>query len=176
MTRTRAPGHQLAINWETSTEHSTRTPTIVKPKEEHLLRHMFQGSTSYCALYALAILEELDIDEVIKTAKRQCSIIRKRSRYTGRFNQIRATYAALGYTFPFSGGLDKEVRRIKNRRPEHFTGKGHARLTKRKKSTEGHQICYKDGIIYDSAQFRRQTAEVFLATTKYTWIVIRKTK
>ena len=167
---------QLIIDWETSTYYITGTQKEDKLKEEHLLRHLYQGRRPYCALYALAILEQLDIEHVIKTAKQQTSKIRKRSRYSGRFFQISATYNALGYFFPFSAGPDKGIRRIKNKRPEHFSGKGYARLTKRKTSSEGHQICYKDGTVYDSAKRQPQTAEVFLATTKYHWIVLRKTK
>ncbi len=168
--------HQLALDWTTSTEHSTGTQKEGMPKEEHLLRHLYQGSTSYCALYAIAILEELDIAHVIKTAKQQTSRIRKRSRYNGRFTQISATYRALGHTFPFSAGPDKGLRRIKKALPAIFEGKGYARLTRRKSSSEGHQICYKDGTVYDSANRGHQTAEVFLATTKYTWITVKKIK
>lgn len=162
---------QLTIDWETSTSHTTGSAG-----EEHLLRHLYQGQTSYCALYAIAILESIDIAHVIKTAKRVTSVIRKRSRYSGRFSQIIATYKALGYTFPFSPGIDKGIRRVKNTRPANYTGKGYARLTKRKTSAEGHQVCFKDGTIYDSANYGHETAQHFIETTKYTWIIIRREK
>lgn len=168
--------HQLALDWTTSTKHGTHTRKLDLPKEEHLLRHLYQGGRPYCALYALAILEELDIEHVIKTAKQTTARILKRSRYTGTFFQIRATYKALGYTFPFNVA-GKGARRIKNLKPERFKGKGYARLTKRKKSNAGHQVCYQDGIVYDSGRKKPQTAEQFLKKEdKYTWIVIRKRK
>ena len=146
---------------------------FTEQKEDKLI-HYRQGKTKYCALYALAMLEGLDPEHVIKTAKKTVS--GTRTRYTGQFWQIRNTYCNLGYYFPFDRIPDQDIQRIRDVDPGQFSGKGHVRIQKRRTSNKGHQLCYKNGIIYDSSTIGPQPARLYLTNLikrKYCYIILK---
>lgn len=145
--------------------HSPQVKTLERKeeplrKEELLLTHYSQGSKPYCALYALATLEGLDPNHIIKTAKKTVS--GTRTRYNGQFWQIINTYCNLGYHFPFSKIPDPDTQRTRDVDPGQFSGKGHIRIQKRRASSKGHQACYKNGIIYDSSETGPEPARLYL--------------
>jgi len=140
-----------------------------------MLQYYDQGNTSHCALYALATLKQIDPEQVIKTAKRICS--GTGTRYTGRFWQLRKTYKALGYIYPFKGGPDGQ-RRTNSLKPGHLWGSGYLRVQKRKTSKQGHQVCYRNGIVYDSARDEPMTAYAWIEDRKkrWHWVTVRRLK
>lgn len=146
-----------------------------KRKEEPLLQYYDQGNSPYCALCALATLKQINPEHVIKTAKRICS--GTGTRYTGRWWQIIAIYKALGHTHPFKSGQEPQ-RRTKNLKPESLKGSGYLRIQKRKTSKEGHQVCYHNGIVYDSARDEPMTAHAWIEDRKkrWRWVIVRREK
>lgn len=143
-------------------------------KEELLLTHYRQGKTTYCALYALAMLEGLDPKYIIKIAKKTVS--GTRTRYRGLFWQVRNTYCNLGYHFPFGKIPDPDTQRTRDLDIGQFSGKGHIRIQKRRASLKGHQACYKNGIVYDSSELGPQAARLYLTNLikkRYHYIVIK---
>lgn len=178
---------QIKLNFEprARTRREVRSPQVKtsKQKEEPLhfieqkedrLVHYRQGNTKYCALYTLAMLENLDPKHVIKIAKK--TVAGTRTRYTGQFWQIRNTYCNLGYYFPFDRLPDPDTQRTRSVDPGQFSGKGHIRIQKRRTSIKGHQACYKNGIVYDSSETGPRPAMLYLTKLikkRYYYIVIK---
>jgi len=169
---------QQSLNFDTraQTRREVHSPHVKRSeqKEELLLTHYSQGKTKYCALYALAMLEGLNPEYIIKIAKKTVS--GTRTRYNGQFWQIQRTYLNLGYYFPFSRIPDPDTQRTRDTKLEQFSGKGHIRIQKRKASLHGHQACFKNGVVYDSSEIGPTPARLYLTLIlkkRYHYIVIK---
>ena len=122
-------------------------------------KHYNQGRTKHCALYALATLSGLEPNHIIATAKAE--LRGTRTRYNGRFWQIKRVYNRLGYHFPASL-MKAPGRKVKDTDLSLLEGRGMLRMRKRKNSSRGHHVTFCNGIIYDSGENRPYAAGPYL--------------